>query len=296
MIRTFVMLILICSPLILIAQQQTETNVDKEGNKEVIDAAVGVTVTDKLGKVVKHQTAAEMNSFCNELDDPLVLAALRRDDSAEWAASSEICEQWGEVQPKTHIERMPFSKLIARLLLVAPPSSTFTRYRGMELKSGATSGIYDATILPNDLGYEPSCMVEEENRHEEGMLYTYQCSVKTESFRAALALRNHLAQTLEALHVTQEDEVREHGLAANARAQGYCAPSGECLEGNIYVTAMKDWKIVEIDPHPIFTRNTIAEMKAMQSGTHAPINGIATDSASLTFYVISVGSGKTADR
>lgn len=269
-------------------QQQTKTHVDSEGNKEVINSTTGWTETEKNGKVT-HMSVADITTLCSDLDDPLVLAALR--NTVERAVTSELCDEWGELQPKTLIERMPFAQLMARLVIIAPHSSTLARYRGMELKSGTDSTTYDAIILPNDIGYDASCTVEEENRHEEGMLYTYECSIKTPSFPAALQLRDRLVQALSNLHLP-EDEVREHGLAAYARGDGYCAPSGECLEGHIYVTAMKDWKIVQIDANPDFTRNTFAEINAMKSGRHAPIDGIAADSGNLSFQVLSVGPSK----
>lgn len=278
--------------------QTSKTSVDSQGNREVLDIATGATDTQKDGKVIQHINAADLTQTCAKLDDPdwrrIMKAVDRSDGNGEWVATSSLCEEWGELQPKTRIERMPFSQVMVRLLEIAPPSSTFARYRGMELTSKADSVTYDATILPSDLGYEPSCKVEAEDRHSEGMLYTYECSVKTPSFPAALDLRNRLVASLASLHLTEEDEIREHGLAANARSLGYCSPDGECLEGHIYVTATKDWKTVQIEPNPIFIRSTLAEISAMKAGRHAPINGIASDSADFSFRILSVGP-HTAD-
>jgi hypothetical protein len=294
MMKPFVIIsILMLNCLRLMGQQQTKTWVNSDGSHEVLDSTTGMTETEKDGKTT-HVSATDMTAFCSTLDDPIVLLALKHDSAGGWTGQSELCDAWGEVQPKTHIERMPFAQLMTRLLSIAPPSTKFARYRGMELKSGTDSTTYDATILPNDLGYDASCTVEEEDRHQEGMLYTYQCSVKTPSFPAALQLRDRLVQTLNTLHLTEEDEVREHGLATNAHTLGYCAPNGECMEGHIYVTTMKDWKIVQIEPNPDFTRNTLSEVRAMQAGGHAPINGIATDSATFTFRIVSIGPNEAS--
>jgi hypothetical protein len=273
-------------------QQQAKTFVEKDGTKEVLDSTTGWTETEKNGKVT-HVSVADMTSLCSEFDksDRILLAVLRQNPGG-LVMTSEICDMWAELQPKTQIERMPFSQLMTRLLSIAPPSSSFARYRGMELESGTDSTTYDAVILPSDIGYDASCKVEAENRHEEGMMYTYECSVKTPSFPAALQLRDRLVQTLSGLHLTEEDEVREHGLAANSRTLGYCAPNGECMEGHIYVSAMKDWKIVQIEPNPVFTRDTLSEIAATKAGRHAPINGIAANEANLSFRIVSVGPNK----
>lgn len=298
---TACLILLFASTGLIGQRQQTKTRVDSEGNKEVIDSTNGWTVTEKSGKVI-HQSAAEMNDFCSEVDDPgglLVVEQKAGRNAEENLAVRQVCDDWGAVQSKTHVEKMTFSQLMTRLLVIAPPSTSFARYRGMELKAEPDSTTYDATILPNDLGLDATCTIEEEDRHKEGMLYTYECSVKTSSFPAALDLKNRLVASLNSLHLTEEDEVREHGLAANARALGYCAPDGECMEGHIYVTAMRDWKTVQIDPNPILTSNNLAAIITKGACSTACINGIASDSADLTFQILSVGpntqSGVTAE-
>jgi hypothetical protein len=268
-------------------QQQTKTSVDNDGTKEVIDSTNGWTVTEKNGGTVTHKSAAEMTTFCGKLDDDFAVLEALRDN----IGVKQICDEWGQIQPRTRIERMPFSRLMTRLLVIAPPSTDFARYRGIELKSDADSKAYDAIILPNDIA-DASCTIEERNRHAEGMLYIYKCDVKTPSFPAAIKLKDKLVQALTNFDLS-EDEVREHGLAAHARDSGFCAPGGECLEGHIYVTAIKDWKTLQIEADPDFTRDTRSEVRAMANGTHAPINGIAANSASVSFQVFSVGPLKT---
>ena len=86
-----------------------------------------------------------------------------------------------------------------------------------------------------------------------------------------------------------EDEVREHGLSANARNSGYCAPTGECLEGNVYVSATQDYKFFQIEANPILTRNVMAQIAAMKYGKDAPIDGISDKAANVSFEVFSVG-------
>ncbi|WP_260740100.1 hypothetical protein [Tunturiibacter lichenicola] len=282
--------VLMFGSLGLVGQQQTKTTVDSEGNKGVMDTTTGWTVTAKGGKVT-HMSVADITSVCNDLDDPLALAAFR--NTVEWAVTSDLCENWGELQPKTRIEQVPFLRLITRLLLVTPPSTDFARYRGLELKSGAESKTYDAIIVPNDLGHDASCTIEEESRNTEGMLYTYQCSMKTSSFPDAIRLKDHLVLLLKSLDL-DEDQVREHGLSAHARSVGYCAPSGECLEDHIYVTAKKDWKILQIEATPTLTRDPMADLSTMQYGHHSAIIGIASDSADVSFQIMSVGPNKAA--
>jgi hypothetical protein len=249
-------------------QQQTKTFVEKDGTKEVLDSTTGWTETEKNGKVT-HVTVADMTSLCGKIDNSdRILLALLKQNPGGLAMTSEICDEWGEVLPKTQIERVPFSQLMIRLVSVAPPFSTFARYRGMELKSETDSKTYDAIILPNDIDYPATCTVGEENRHEKGMLYVYECLVKTTSFSAALQLKDRLVQALSSLHLT-EDEVFEHGLSSNARGLGYCAPSGECMHEHNYESVAKDWKLVQIEPNPDFTRDTLSEISSRSRDTRA---------------------------
>jgi hypothetical protein len=266
--------------------QTRKTSLDSQGNSEVIDITTGVTDTQKDGKVIQHISAADLTQFCGELDDPVIFNNLKHDSG--WAASSSLCDDWGELQAKTRIERVSFLLLISRLLLIAPPSSDFARYRGMELKTALDSTTYDAVILPSDIGYDANCDVEEENRYAEGMMYIYRCSIKTSSFSEAIALKERLVQSLKKLDLG-EDEVREHGLSASARDAGFCAPTGECMEGNVYDSATKDYKFFQIEANPILTRNVMAQIGAMKYGRNAPIDGISDKAANVSFEVYSVG-------
>jgi hypothetical protein len=193
------------------------------------------------------------------------------------------------LQPHTQIEKVSFSRLIARLLEFSAPYTDFARYRGLELKSSGESTIYDAAIVPDDLGTNVSCTIEEENRAREGMLYTYQCSIKASSYVGAVALRDRLVSDLRDLHLT-EDEIREHGLAADARNAGKCAPSGECAMAHDYVAEPnEEGKTLAIGAEPDFTRDPASELAAQTYGHDSPITGIAFDSATVFFAVYSVG-------
>jgi hypothetical protein len=151
-----------------------------------------------------------------------------------------------------------------------------------------SAGAYDAIIVPNDLGYDVSCTIEEENRQTKGMLYTYHCSAKTPSFDAAIKLRDRLVQGLSDLHF-KEDEVREHGLAADARDKGVCAPSGECLFQHVYATATRDWKFLQIEADPSFTVTVMAAVMAKSKGIPPTITGIDNNSGRFSFDILSVG-------
>jgi len=277
---------LLFEPGMLGQQQQTKTWIDNDGVKQVLDSVNGYTATGKNGKLIEHQSPAEVTTSC-DLNKASTIFVLRDN-----VGMKVFCDEWGELHPNVKIERVPFAELILRLVSFTSPSTSFARYRGMELSSGTESKTYDATILPNDIGNDASCTIKEENRHEEGMIYTYECSIKTPSFLAALQLKDRLVQALSNLHLS-EDEIREHGLATTARQDGMCAPSGECLEEHTYVTTRADWKFVQIDANPILERNALAEIRAMKTGTHAPFIDIATDAGDLSFEVFSVGPRKT---
>lgn len=266
--------------------QTAKTSVDAEGNREVIDARTGITVTDKNGKTT-HLSANALNSFCSSLEDPAVLAALRKEPG--WYAQSQTCEEWAEVQPRTTIEHLAFPALIERLLIVTPPSTTFARYRGMELDAGSESNKYDSTLLPAATPYPPTCNIEATNRGPaDGMMYQYRCELKTRSYGDAIALKKSLLESIKPLHL-QEDEVREHGLSTTARQMGMCAPEGPCLEADVYASATVDFKFLQIEANPVLTRNALAQARAMQGGREAPVAGMSDKEGSVTFEVFSVG-------
>jgi hypothetical protein len=267
------------------AQQQSKTFEDAAGNKTIMNVQTGWTVIMKDGG--KDQTSAkDVNAICVGGE------RLGLSGSSENQAIRFLCEEWWKLQPKTEIERMPFDSLMRSLLLDTGPSTTFVRYRGMELKTSNGSTTYDAAIVPSDVGSDLSCSIEEEDRNGQGMLYTYQCTIKTDSFPAAIALKNRMAQTARALGL-KEDEIREHGLAVHAKEVMPCAPGGECLFQNVYATTMMSWKSLQIEADPVFTRNTIAELMAQEHGGHAAITGIASDEGTVSFQMFSVGRKNT---
>ncbi|MDQ2835298.1 MAG: hypothetical protein M3Y50_16455 [Acidobacteriota bacterium] len=248
--------------------------------------SAGWTVTDKSGKVAAHTSATELTLLCSRLDEPTFFSMFKDD---QWTAMTETCDDWAQLQPNTQIEKVTFPFLITRLLRVAPPSSDFNRYRGLELKTTADLTVYDATLLPNDIAYEPACTIEKQNRgHTDGMLYIYRCMIETSSFPEAVALKSRLIQSLKKLSL-DEDQVREHGLSVNARQESMCAPTGECLEGDVFASVTKDYKFLQIDANPDLTRSALAEAQAMQYGHDTPISGISQNSGSVLFEVYSVG-------
>ena len=269
-IVTYCLLVLAVSSIP--TQQQSKTFVDSAGNKTIMNVKTGLTVIDKDGKTAEF-SVADVNNMCDE----------RLLGAPEDHAMALACDEWWKLQPKNEIERVPFQSLVQRLLLDTRPSTTFVRYRGMELRTTQDSTIYDAVILPSDVGRDVSCSIEEKDRKDLGMLYAYRCTIKTESFPAAIALKERLAQTVKGLGL-KEDEVREHGLAVRAKEVTPCAPGGECLFQNVYATTVTNWKSMQIEA------DTMAEVMALQHGGHAGVSGIASDEGTVSFQMFSVGS------
>lgn len=267
--------------------QKPKIFVDRDGNKQVYDASSGWTFSEKSGEST-HKSPTELDAFCSDLERPTIRLALK--DTLE--ELRQFCERWKEVQPKNEIEQVSFLQLITRLLFVSPASSDFERYRGMELKTASDSTTYDAIILPNDIGYEPTCEIEEQNRHDDGMLYTYRCSIQTPSFPDAVSLKERLIESLNGLNLG-EDQVREHGLSITARNADLCAPTGECLEAHTFVSARQDYKFLQAEANPILTRDAREQVMALKYGRNAPIDGISDKAANVMFEVISVGPMKT---
>ncbi|MGI8770326.1 MAG: hypothetical protein ACR2JE_02710 [Acidobacteriaceae bacterium] len=270
-------------------QQQSKTWIDSDGNKQIVDLKQGYTEIHKDG-TKGNLSPADVTRLCNNLDQYPALG-----QSEDGKAAAQLCEVWALLQPRTQVEKLHWDELINRLMLLTPASTNFERYRGMELKSDASAKTYDATIVPDDLGYQPSCTIEVEDRADLGMLYTYECIVKTHSYGMAISLQKLLAKELADLPLPVEDQVREHGLYANAKNKGLCAPTGECALEHTYVTAVKDWKTLQIEAWPDFTRNVVLELMTSEHGKHAAITGVAGDSGSVSFEIMSVGPREAND-
>ena len=280
MYRLLIVGFLVSAISLSMAQQQSKTIEDAAGNKTIMNVQTGWTVIMKDGG--KDQTSAkDVNAICTDGE------RLGLTGSAENQTMRFLCDEWWKLQPKTEIERLSFRSLVQRLLVETRPSTNFVRYRGMELKTSDGSKTYDAAIVPSDVGRDVSCSVEEEDRAAEGMLYTYQCTIKTNSFPAAVQLKEQLVQAIRGLDL-KEDQVREHGLAAHAKESGHCAPDGECLEQNVYASTMTGWKNLQIEADPVFTHNTVSELMLH----HAVVSGIANDAGTVSFQMFSVGPGK----
>src|SRR5215472_16531610 len=286
MVRFVSMSVLLLVTLAAVAQQQSRVFADDEGNKTIFDVNTGWKTIEKNGATATF-SVTEVTEVCDYNE------RFWKADQPDDRTIAFLCDEWWKLQPQNKVEQVPFATLVRRLLLQTRESTNFVRYRGMELKSTKDSTIYDAAIIPNDIGSDMSCTIEEENRHELGMMYSYRCEIKTTSFPAALQLQNKMVLQLKEFNL-KEDEVREHGLGAYAREIGVCAPTGECLEQHVFATTMQSWKMLQIAANPILVANTIAELQAGQNGKHAPAAGIATDKGIVSFEIFSVGPRKTS--
>ncbi len=262
--------------------QAAITNRDGLGNREILDRNQGWTVILKDG-TKRNTSPIELENICSAIINFPNLS-----NSKDYEGVTQLCDDWALLHPTLHIQRVPFRELAVRLLLASPPSSDFRRYRGIELKRTAVTTTYDSTIMPDDIGANPSCTVDVEDRGAEGTLYTFACQVKTSSYAEATRVKEYMKSSIADLYL-EEDEIREHGLLAHARESGLCAPTGECIEGNTFITATHDWKTLQIEANPVFVRNVALEVMAQDHGKHARIGSIADDEAEVTFEVFSVG-------
>ncbi|MGC2163986.1 MAG: hypothetical protein WA634_18945 [Silvibacterium sp.] len=283
-----IILILSVSGYLVQAQQrQRQTTINADGSKDTYDATTGITETDKNGKTT-NLSAASVTQNCNALEsDPSILDEIANIPDAV-LTEKIVCDNWAVLQPRTQIEQLSFARLITRLMDFSPPVTDFARYRGMELKSEAQATLYDATVVPNDLGKDVSCTILQAHDPSGGMLYVYQCSIKTLSYPAAIELEKVLVPLLSGLHF-EEDQVAEHGFAVSDKDNHQCAPTGECAHAHMYQSVIRDNKFFSIEATPDFTRDPRAEMLALPYGHDARIDGIASDSATVSFAVISHG-------
>ena len=260
--------------------------VNPDGSKEVFDPLTGWTETDKNGKT-SNMSAADLTSTCDDLPTAIKFH-LQETDSLRI-----VCDVWADLQPRTQIEQVSFSSLVDRLVQISPPNSDFARYRGDELKSEGPATLYDATIIPNDVGGRATCTVLQARFPSGGALYKYACSIKTSSYSDAIALERTLVQRLDGLKLT-EDQIEEHGRAVKDESNNECAPTGECAHSHIFVSALKDGKIVDIEAVPDFVRNnTLADLQMyMATGRHNPPDSVKPDSGSVEFAVYSHGDAQ----
>lgn len=92
MIRLLAGWILICGSLGLIAQQQTKTTVDNEGNKMVLDLTAGAMTIMRDGTTNKV-SAAQLNDYCG---NPKRFVGVL--DASDRAALNGICKDWIKLQ------------------------------------------------------------------------------------------------------------------------------------------------------------------------------------------------------
>ncbi|HEX4038644.1 MAG TPA: hypothetical protein VHX37_11350 [Acidobacteriaceae bacterium] len=260
------------------AQQTSRTFTDKDGDKTTMNVQTGWVMTDSSGQSGSF-TPAEVNDMCQEGEKWGLLA------TPDNRAMSYLCDEWWKLQPATAIEKVPFRTLIQKLFVNTGPSPSFVRFRGMNLKSDTQSAVYDAAIVPNDVGQEATCLVDEDRPDTGGKLYVYKCEMKTNCFTSALILRNQLVQVARTLNL-KEDEIREHGVAVKAKESGQCAPTGQCMDQYAYVS-VDGGKALVITANPVFTRDTMAELLAREHGADSAITGIANDEGNVTFEIFS---------
>jgi hypothetical protein len=266
-------------------QHPSKSFVYSDGEKTIVDTKTGWTVFDKGGKPGSNITADQLRGTCAEVDK-------ETSPSPALTLLALPCELWAELQPHTQIERVPFLDLIARLFVVTPSSTDFARYRGMELRSTKEGTKYDSTILPSDISNDTSCNITAGNLPDKTFAI-YACSIKTSSYQDAIQLEEHLAQRLAPLNLP-EDQVEEHGDAAQAVEDGRCAPTGECEGAHVFATTKQNGKMLKIQANPDFTRTVDALMLSLKTG-HDLISGISRNSATVSIEVYSVDLKKAYD-
>ena len=152
--RLAVYCFLVLAVTFMFAQEQTKTIADSAGNRTIMNAKTGWTLIMKDGTTEKT-AAADVDKTCEGGEKWGLF------DQPENRVMALLCDEWWKLQPKTAIEQLPFQSLVRRLLLESRTSTTFVRYRGMELKSSKVSTTYDAAIVPNDVGNNVSCSIEQ---------------------------------------------------------------------------------------------------------------------------------------
>lgn len=260
-------------------QQQSITSYSSDGKTRVVlDTKTGWTSI--VDGQTSNMSAEQVTNYCNLMGkDPFL------PDNDFGNFTRELCEEWGELQPKTKIERLPFSDLIVRLLLFTPPSTDFARYRGLQIGSDSTGVEYDSTIVPDDIGADVTCGILAGELSYKGK-FIFKCTIKMHSYQEAITTKGRLVSLLANLKLT-EDEVEEHGIAVRSRANGRCAgwgDGGECEGQQTYVTATKAGKRLQIAADPDFTFDPYL---TLQTG-HQVISGLMPDSATVTIEVYSI--------
>jgi hypothetical protein len=249
------------------------------------DIATGLTVQDATRHVVVNLPAKKLKKLCDLIDQQTVPSSALR-------SVADSCEQWSELQPRTQIERLPFAQVAARLLVIAPPSSDFARYRGLERASDPTGREYDSILVPNDTGGDTSCVIKE-SALSGRMLYVYECTIKTHSYQDSVRLKEHLVDLLGGLRLT-EDTAAEQGIAAHVRAERSSAPAGEYEGEHVYVSSLEDGKRLQIEAVPEVTRSATELTVSLPTG-HDIVSGISSTSASVAIKVVSIGPKATAN-
>ncbi len=270
-------------------QQQSKTYVHSDGSRDVFDTTTGWTETDKNGKLLSHMSVADLTTMCSKSLETAVLLHLPPNDIG-FVSMRVSCDAWAQLQPRSQIEGVSFSALMTRLVAISPPHTSFARYCGLELKSEAQAALYDSTIVPDDVGGHASCTVLQAHDPSGGMLYKYACSIKTASYSDAVALETTLVQRLNGLELT-EDQVSEHGFTLKDKDDNECAPTGECTHSHMFISSIKDGKVVEIEAEPDFIRDGLLDLQVLAAtGHHNFVEGIAPNSGTVEFAVYSHGS------
>jgi len=259
--------------------QQTPRNFSwKEDDSSVskLDLISGWTNTGKAGTKTIY-TPGELEKDC------------KAGEAFGMAEIAPLCEQWAELKPKTQIEQLPFSKLVYRLLKFSAPGTKFTRYLGSELKSDKTAFVYDALLVPNDVGKDLSCVILR-GRNDTPSITIYRCTLKTMSYQAAIQIEKGLVAQLNDLHMV-ENQAEEHGQLVKDKDDNECAPTGECTHTQMFMSAAEGGKFLSIEAHPDFVRNGRLDIEVMlMTGHHNFVESVSPNSGTVEISIWSVTS------
>lgn len=176
----------------------------------------------------------------------------------------------------------------------------FSEYRGLQLGEEGGETKFDATLIPDDWTQTPECAVSQ-GPYEAGMMYRYSCAATFPLLSDAVKARDGIVARyvtrLDAFNASQEgsnpfkaiveDEVREHGLYANAKKNMDCSPQ-HCLFEHVYATNQVVGKLLQISVDPIFTASPLAAAKAKREGKPLPASGESGEGR-LSIIMFSVG-------
>jgi hypothetical protein len=249
---------------------------EDDGSLSRLDLNSGFINTGKAG-TKSIITPGEMDKDCDTWEEMLL------------TETAHLCDIWAELKPKTQIERLPFSKFIYRLLKFSAPGTNFSRYVGLELNSDKTAFVYDALLVPSDLGKDVSCTITQ-GRGDSSSITIYRCTLKTMAYPLAVQTEKALVSQLSNLHLV-ENQAEEHGLLVKDKNNNECAPTGECMHGQMFMSAPQDGKVLRIEAQPDFVRDLALDVQVMlMTGHHNFVKGVSPNSGTVEISIWSVTS------